>query len=276
MAFEAMPTIDRGTHRVWYEVRGPDDAPAVLLIMGLAFSSRAWHTLPERLEHRFRVITFDNAGTGRSTAPWRLHLHQMADDAASVLDAAGADHASVFGISMGGMIAIELALRHSHRLSSLVLGATHGGYWNSHKPSLRTVATLAVATLLPKRFPPETLAGFLTSEEHYTRDPEGFLAWLTRTETADPLTALRQMSAIVRHAAEDRLARIEVPTLILTGDRDLLVPVENSRRLARSIRGARLVEWPGVGHCFPVERPDEVVRALEEFCSVTPHLRAEK
>jgi pimeloyl-ACP methyl ester carboxylesterase len=237
--------------------------------MGLAFSSRAWHTLPSRLEHAFRVITFDNAGSGRSTAPRSLRLDRMADDAAAILDAVEIDRASVFGISMGGMIAIEMALRHGDRLSTLVLGCTHGGYFQSAKPTLRTVATLAVATLLPDRVPPATLAAFLTTRSHYERDRSGFLAWLAETEATDPLSALKQMGAIVRHDAHARLSQIRVPTLILTGDSDRLVPVENSRRLAREIPGARLVELAGAGHCFPVERPDDVVRELQQFFSAT-------
>ena len=64
-----MPTLERGTHRLRYEIRGREDAPPLLLIMGLGLSSRAWFTLPERLEHAFRVISFDNAGTGGSTLP---------------------------------------------------------------------------------------------------------------------------------------------------------------------------------------------------------------
>ncbi len=260
-----MPTLDRDTHRLHFDVRGPASAPPALLIMGLAFSSRAWHSLPERLEHAFRVITFDNAGTGRSSAPRSLRLPQMADDAAAVLDAAGVDQAAVFGISMGGMIAIELALRHRARVRRLALGATFGGYWKSRKPSFDTVAMLAAATVLGKRFPPGRLAGLLTTDTYFARDREGFLAWLARTDPTDPFTAMRQMNAIVRHAATDRLSQIRIPTLVITGDRDRLVPAENSRRLARAIEGARLLELSGAGHCFPVERPDEVAFALETF-----------
>ena len=261
-----MPTIDRGTHSISYEISGPEGAPPILLIMGLAFSSRAWHTLPERLGRDFRVITFDNAGTGRSTAPRSIHVKQMADDAAAVLDGIGIETAAVFGISMGGMIALELALRHQHRLRSLVLGCTYGGYLSSRKPSLRTFSTLTIAALFPGRIAPATLAGFLTTDAHYQSDRDGFHAWLAKTDAAGPMIAMRQLRAIAAHSTHDRLSQIAVPTLILSGDSDRLVPVENSRRLAREIRGARLIEFAGVGHCFPVERPDEVARALSDFC----------
>jgi 3-oxoadipate enol-lactonase len=76
--------------------------------------------------------------------------------------------------------------------------------------------------------------------------------------------ARRQIVAIARHEAEERLAALRVPTLVLTGDRDRLVPPENSRRLARVIPGARLAVLLGAGHAFPFERPDETVRLLSE------------
>jgi pimeloyl-ACP methyl ester carboxylesterase len=262
-----MPTIERGTHRLHYTVKGAEDAPPVLLIMGLSFSANAWHSLPEKLAPKFRVITFDNAGSGKSTAPSRMHMASMADDAAAVLDAAGVRRASVFGISMGGMIAIELALRHPQRVEKLALGCTHAGYWRSKKPNLSTAAMLGLASLLDNAVAPRRLAKFLTSEAHYDRDPEGFVAWLKKTDPTHPLLAMRQMRAIIGHNARDRLAEIRAPTLILTGDTDLIVPAENSRYLAREIRGSRLIEYRGAGHCFPVERPEEVSAAIAEFFS---------
>ena len=119
--------------------------------------------------------------------------------------------------------------------------------------------------MLRNRVPARRLARILTSETHYSRDPEGFMAWVRDMDPAGPLAMVRQMRAILNHAADDRLGQIGTKTLILTGDNDLLVPVENSRTLARAIGGARLVEFPGVGHCFPVEKPDEVANALQEF-----------
>ena len=94
-----MPLVDRGTHRIWYDTRGKDGNPPLLLIMGMGFSSRAWGDLPERLSGDFRVVVFDNRGSGRSTAPLRPYrVKDMAADAVSVLEAACAPKAFVFGI----------------------------------------------------------------------------------------------------------------------------------------------------------------------------------
>ena len=261
-----MPLVDRGTHQVHYEVHGPDGAPPLLLVMGMGFSSRAWHTLPALLRQDFRVIQFDNCGTGRSTEPRGIYrTGRMADDAAAVLDAAGVEAAFVFGISMGGMIAQELALRHPRRVRALVLGATFAGHLRSRKPSLRTGYDLVQVVARGRGVKPARVARLLVSSGHYAADPDGFLAWLRCTERAPPRITIRQMAAVALHDAASRLRDLHVPTLVITGDRDRLVPPANSRTLAALIPGARLVELPGAGHVFPVERPRETVAALKEF-----------
>jgi pimeloyl-ACP methyl ester carboxylesterase len=261
-----MPTLDRGTHRIHYDVTGAKDAPPLLLVMGLAVSSRGWDKLPARMAERHRVIVFDNRGVGRSTLPeGRFHIKHMADDAAAVLDATGVRTANVFGISMGGMIAIELALRHADRVSRLALGCTYGSYLRSTKPSLRTMRDLTVGSLFSRKFDYARTASFLVSDEWYAQNTDAFKAWMKTTERPPPRTIMLQLLAILGHRADSRLHRIHAPTLVLTGDRDRLVPPQNSRRLAKKIPGARLEMLAGAGHCFPNEREDEVVLLLNDF-----------
>src|SRR5512142_2508553 len=100
-----MPYVERDGYRLHHVALGRPEAPPLLLVMGLGMSSSAWHTLPDRLSARFRVIAFDNRGIGRSgAARGRFRIRDLADDAARVLDAEGVERAFVFGISMGGMI----------------------------------------------------------------------------------------------------------------------------------------------------------------------------
>ncbi len=261
-----MPTLERGRRRLWYETAGRADAPPLLLIMGMGFSSRAWGALPARLAEQYRVITFDNRGTGRSTGTGIGFLvRDMADDAAAVLDGAGADRAFVFGISMGGMAALELALRHPERVRALVLGATFASWLKSRKPSVPVVGDLVVGGALSRAGAHGLLGHALVSMEHLRADFEGFSSWISSAERASPRVLLQQMTAITFHGAADRLSKLTMPTLVLTGDRDRLVPAENSRRLAEAIPGARLVVLPGAGHCFPLERFDETYRELTRF-----------
>jgi pimeloyl-ACP methyl ester carboxylesterase len=132
--------------------------------MGLGMASDAWDTLPGKLAGRFQVITFDNRGVGRSTAsPRAFRIRHLADDAASVLDAARAESASVFGISMGGMIAQELVLRYPERVRSIVLGATFGSHLRSRKPRPGVARDLLLIGLFARRGP--LLQRLLVSDE---------------------------------------------------------------------------------------------------------------
>ena len=263
-----MPLLDHAGCRLHHEALGRPDSPPLLLVMGLGLCSLAWDDLPERLSKRFRVIVFDNRGVGKSTAAkGRFSTADLADDAVKVLDAHLVPRASVFGISMGGMIAQEIALRHPERVRALALGATFASHWRSTKPPLSVARDLLLAGLVSRS--PERMARLLVSDEFFARDRERFAAWMD-SMTPPPLSVeRRQIAAIVRHEAYRRLKGLAIPTLVVSGDRDRLVPVENSRTLARIIPGARYVELPGVGHAFPFERPDETARILtEHFLSI--------
>ncbi|HEX2568193.1 MAG TPA: alpha/beta fold hydrolase [Polyangia bacterium] len=283
-----MPTCERDGHVIHYEIAGPTEAPPLLLIMGLGLSSRAWDRLPARLAERFHVISFDNRGTGRSRhgngrRRQLLHMRELADDAAAVLRAVGvrpravvkgagepdggddreAGGALVFGVSMGGMIAQELVLRHPEMVRSLVLGATFGSWWRSRRPTQRVVLDLLLASLFPRQAA-RRLPRVLVSAAFHEARPRELGRWLAGAEHGGVRTMVAQMAAIVRHSTIERLARIEVPTLILTGEADALVPADNSRVLAELIPGARLVLLPGAGHLFPLECEDATVAAIEE------------
>ncbi len=262
-----MPTIHRGSHTIHYEVRGVEGAPAVLLVMGLGMPARAWGTLPDSLAKKYRVVLIDNLGTGSSTLPDRhIRMGDMADDAAAVLDVTGVGKAAVFGVSMGGMITIELALRHPEKVRALVLGCTHGGYLTSKKPSFGVTFDLLRGTL-QKKLDLARTAKFLVSADYYRVHPEAFHDWLKTAGRPNPKTILAQMLAIATYDATARLPRINVPTLVITGDADKLVPATNSKRLASRIPGAKLVMLPGVGHAFRLEAEAASGKAVESFLS---------
>jgi pimeloyl-ACP methyl ester carboxylesterase len=257
---------ERGKLRLHYEVRGTKDAPPVLLIMGMGFSSRAWGALPERLAQGYRVIVFDNRGSGKSgSSGFAFRIKDLAEDAVAVLDAAGVDSTSVFGISMGGMVAMELAIRHPDRVKAMALGATFAGWLGSRKPSILTSTDVLVGGLLSRLGAHHMLGRALISRETARRDQKALAAFIVNGERVSPKVLLQQMTAVTLHASTARLTELSVPTLVLSGDKDRLVPEENSRRLAELIPGARFVLLPGAGHCFPLERFDDTVRELTQF-----------
>ena len=258
-----MALTHRGAHSIYYETYGDPGAPPVLLIMGLSLSMRAWDRLPELLAAHFHVLVFDNRGTGRSgRSGYAFRMRDLADDAAAVLDAAGVRSAHVFGISMGGMIAQELVLRHPDRVTSLALGATFAGWLRSRKPPLGAMVDLL---LLHAGFvTPRRMARLVVSPEWHEKNPAGALEWMRRAERTEGRWSFAQMAAIARHSAMKRLAGIKAPTLVITGSADRLVPARNSELIARTIPGAKMLVLPGAGHAFPLEREEETVRALVE------------
>ena len=258
-----MPLIHRKKHFIHYETLGDPRNPPLLLIMGLALSSRAWDRLPELMARRFHVLVFDNRGTGKSARVGVAYrMAELADDAAAVIEACGFSSAHVFGISMGGMIAQELALRHPDRVRSLALGCTIASWRKSTPPSLKTKLDLLLLNL--GFVNPDRVGRILVSAEWHAQNPTGAIDWIKRAERTALRFATAQVLAIARHHTLPRLAHIRAPTLVITGGADRLVPPVNSEVLARSIPGARLLVVPGAGHCFPLEREEETVRALSE------------
>lgn len=218
----------------------------------------------------------DNRGVGRSdpTAAG-FGTADMADDAAAVLDRSGVHRAHVFGISLGGMIAQQLALRHPGRVSSLVLGATTMGGKSAARPprtaifALLRAASGSVAEAIRLSTPWVLDAAFVE------RHPEIVDEWIAiaEGEPRHPFALLGQLLASLFHDTSEHIHRIRAPTLVVTGDRDRLIPMENSRQLATRIPGARLSILPGAGHDFPTERPGEVARLLTEFIAEVERLR---
>jgi pimeloyl-ACP methyl ester carboxylesterase len=259
-----MPTVPSGDATLHFDTLGDASAPPVLLIMGMGMCSDGWDTLPHKLAERYRVIVFDNRGTGRSTLGSRwFSIADLADDATLVLDALNVTKADVFGISMGGMIAQELVLRHPTRVKSVALGATFAEWYRGAKAGPSAVRDLLLA--LMGRVEPAQLGRLLASEETLRTSGRELRRMLKRGAVIHRGTAARQLFAVARHSTIARLKTIKTPTLVISGDDDRLVPVENSRRIAHAIPGARLIELRGVGHVFPFEREAETVAALRDL-----------
>jgi 3-oxoadipate enol-lactonase len=242
----------------------------VLMITGLGLSGGAWWRTVPVLSRSLRVITFDSRGVGRSRA--RLHSYTteaMADDAVSVLDAAGVEQAHVYGFSLGGMVAQQLALRHPGRLRSLVLGATHAGGPRAVRPSAEVIAFFRRRASMTARDAARASVPFnygpRCRREHSDRIAEDIRNRLTHPFPEQAYRA--QIVAATLHNTYRRLRRIEAPTLIVHGREDRIIPVANAEILAERIPRARLRTLEEAGHLYSTEQPqveEEIARFLLE------------
>ena len=254
-----------GRTELYWESTG--EGPPVLLIMGLGLSGGAWWRTVPTLARELRVITFDARGIGRSPSVRHNYtVEAMADDAVSVLDGLGLADAHVYGISLGGMIAQTVALRHPRRVRSLVLGATHAGGPRAARPErevlefFRRRSTMemeeAAWASVPYNYGPRC-------REHkvdcIAEDIE------RRIEHPFSRTAYRaQLMAAAMHNAHGRLGRIGVPTMVVHGAHDRIIPVANGHALAAGIPDCRLRILEESGHLYPTEEPevDEEIAAF--------------
>src|SRR5439155_7029473 len=211
----------------------------LLLIMGLGADSRGWTMQMHAFAEKYRVIAFDNRGVGKSSVPPPPYTtEQMARDAVAVLDAEEIERAHVLGVSLGGTIAQELILAAPERVRSLALGSTWAGpsEWRSRLRALQLdiLTSQGVEALVRFR------ALFIFSPSLF-QDSPGLMDVIEKTMAETPLEGyLRQLDAAEAHDVRARLGAADVPALVLTGKRDILVPPELSAEVASLIPGARL------------------------------------
>jgi 3-oxoadipate enol-lactonase len=264
----------RGAH-IHYSVHGAPGSrgthgtrPAVVLVQGLGLSSRFWFDVPDLLAsdpaRPRHVLALDNRGTGRSGKPsgvWTMGT--MADDVVAVLDHAGVDAAFVVGISMGGMIAQHVALRHPSRVRGLVLIATTSGFLLGALPEAAALARLLSIPLGGPRAA-KNLARLLLPESKWPRAREIFRDWPTamRDDPTTPGTFAAHLFAASTHLVTRRLRTIRCPAVVVAGEHDVLVPLRNAQVLAREIPGAELEVVADTGHAVFAEDRDLVRRMV--------------
>ncbi len=243
----------------------------LLLIQGMSGNHLHWgEDFLGLLTPDFDVIAYDHRGIGRSDrvdAPFTIP--DLADDAAGVLDALGIESAHVLGISMGGMTAQELALRHPERVRTLALGCTYAGGADSAMTDPAVVQRLG-ELFMTGRTEEALRYGFeVNVSPDFAQDPDNFeLVQRIASELPASLDILMlQVQAIAAHDTSDRLHEIDVPTLVMHGTVDQMLPVSNAQAIASRIPGARLEIFEGVGHAFWWERPEESAALVRELAS---------
>ncbi|MGA2320412.1 MAG: alpha/beta fold hydrolase [Solirubrobacteraceae bacterium] len=261
-----MPAVRVGDIELNCERSGA--GPPLLLIMGMSGTSLHWgEPFLDELRRDFEVIVYDHRGVGTSSRlEGPVTIAELAEDAAGLLAALGIDSAHVLGISMGGMVAQELALAHPERVRTLTLGCTYCGGEGSSFASREVQERLTEAMRSGDRERALRTAFELNVSAAFAADPdvrERFLA-ISRQRAVAVAVVMAQIQACLAHDTSARLALLEMPTLVVHGSRDEMIPVENGRLIASRIPGSSLEILDGVGHLFFWEQPErtaELVRA---------------
>jgi 3-oxoadipate enol-lactonase len=266
-----MPVLDRDGVKIAWSDEG--EGVPILLIMGHRYSSRMWYPVFEGLGDRFRLISFDNQGTGASGARRRTSIREMTDDALAVLDAAGVDSAHVYGVSMGGGIALEFGIRHPERTRSLILGCTMAktpefdGKRSWLAWAVYRLPTPILKALAPKKH--NNGYGDAAPADRIARD----LAMLEK----DPFSrrgVWAQAVAISDYSVDPAEVRaVAKPALVLHGTQDLAVPYAEGVRLADMLPNARLVTFEKAGHNYFVAEGDRANAEVERFIAEVEQAR---
>ena len=268
-----MPKVKVGDINMYYEIHG--EGEPLLMIMGHSGTTALWGPTIPLLAREYRVIAFDNRGIGYSEAvDLPLSTNTMADDTAGLLDALGIDSAHVYGASMGGMIAQELALHHPEKVVSLILGCTGPGGPQAALPD-ETAAFAEQMAAMSQEDLAKMMPAMLYPPEFMERNPkavEETIGWLME-KPIPPWVRVRQTEAVMAHDTYERLPQIKAPTLVIGGEKDILIPVEFQRLLASRIPNAELVMWEDGGHGFGLQKPDEMNNVVLDFLRRHPRSR---
>ena len=266
-----MPTANVNGINLNYLLEG-DGPETIVLVNGLADALESWDfQVPALLEAGLRVLRFDNRGIGATDAPaGRYTSRMLADDAKALVDELGLTDFHLMGVSMGGMICQEYALAYGSDLRSLTLACTYAApgpfctrmfaMWADLAPALGVPFVMRDVALWAFTVP------FFSERPGDAKEFEEAMAGLDMSVAA----YLSQLNVIQTHDTTDRLAGIDVPTLVLAGEEDILIPVSLSRALHQSVPGAEWATVPG-GHACLWEHPDEFNAALVQYVRSHAH-----
>jgi pimeloyl-ACP methyl ester carboxylesterase len=266
-----MPKANVQGNNLYYEVHG--SGYPLILIRGLGSNADHWYCQVPAFSSHYSVVVFDNRGIGRSDIPDApFTISKMAEDTVLLMDVLGIAKAHILGISMGGMIAQEIALKYPKRVNGLILACTHCGGVHAVQPAPDIIKTLseslfagtqeAALKALHCLFSDRTIQQNLGIVQRYEEVSKRF------PPAAQVL--IQQLKAIQGHDTWKDLVSIQNPTLVLVGNEDVLIPPENSKILAERIPNARFRVIERGGHQFLIEQPDAFNNAVLEFLKALP------
>lgn len=261
--------LTRVAPRIHYDVHGAA-GPDVVLVMGFGMRGAIWKPQTDDLARDHRLVTMDHRGLGQSPEPahFPLSMKTLAADVLAVVDDVGMPRPHLVGVSMGGMIAQELAVTHPDRFASLSLIATHPGRSATTVPPIRSIRNLALAFVGNADQRKTAFFELLYTDEFVATSDERMLLERAKAQLGTPAplpTLLAQLSAILRHDTTSRLGRLRMPVLLVRPDRDRLVRPIGTDRLARAIPTAEVVRFHDAGHGITFEKASALNSELRAF-----------
>ena len=267
-----MTAVRIGSAELDVERSGQAGGEPLLLIMGMSGTALHWgEPFLEALRRDFDVIAFDHRGVGASTRlEGEITTAEMADDAAALLDALGIPSAHVMGISMGGMVAQELALAHPERVRTLTIGCSYCGGEGAELAQQAVLDRLGAAMMSGDRERAIRTGWEVNVSPAFAADEQAWQRFKAITEeraVAVPVV-LAQLRACTAHDTSERLGELRMPTLVIHGTLDELLPVGNGHVIASLIEGSRLEILEGAGHLFFWELPERSAELVRSHAAV--------
>jgi len=261
-----MATFTVGPNELYYERSGAGEP--LLLIMGMSGTHLTWgEPFLDALRHDFDVVIYDHRGMGKSarTEP-PFTIVDLADDAVALLDELGWDSAHVCGISMGGMVAQELVLRHPERVRTLTLGCTYAGGPGATLTSPEVFQRLSAGMMSGDRERALRTGWEVNVSRAFAGDEAQYAEFRRRAieVPANIPTIMAQLQAIAPHDTSPRLREISAPTLVIHGTDDEMLSYRNGEAIAQAIPGARTEILEGIGHLFFWEEPERSAALIRE------------
>lgn len=251
----------RATADIHWKLEGEDVRPPLVLLNSIGCDIDLWDAMLPDLRRRFLLLRIDTRGHGASGAPGGdYRLEDLASDVLAVMDDAGIGQAAVAGVSLGGMIAMQLALDHPQRVAKLGLICTSAAMdrdaWRQRVERVRTEGMAGIVDLAMSRF---LSPGFVAARPEVAATVRRGLLVMSAAGYAGCATAIRDMQLA------DRLGAITAPTLVVTGTLDSSTPMEpHGAALLAAIRGARHIALEAA-HLAPLEAPAALASALTDF-----------
>ena len=256
-----MPFFKNGGINLYYEISG--NGPPLFLINGLASDTRQWGPLVDRIKSSFQVICYDMRCAGRSDKPDKpFSIEDLTNEAYGLIRHLKHDRVFVLGFSMGGIVAMNLAYKYPDSITKMFLVSTTPSIKAPYPPSEEMMKMLR-CTEVSNVLLTQVYEAIYGPSYRQNISADDFIKLRMNDENPQPALAyLRQLEALESFDIREKTSKILVPSIIVAGEQDRLIPLQNSIWLKEHFKNSLLYTFDGVGHMVPLEAPDKLADVL--------------